>query len=226
MTTLLVARRGCGRNLLACGLRFAAQRGHGGVIRGDEVADHDAHGAGGQRLAGDVVVRGADAQLVAGGKFVPAALVERDYRDAQQLALFIDFGVQRHHLILARHVFQRDLLGVGGHMLDYAKQITLEDVTRKDKVVTLDAKVDEKGQLLSIPVVTFYERGGYKFTAGDQLRITATYDNITGKPLPSGAMGIVVGYFVPADDSAMSALRRKPKSAGKQVAAATPSRDQ
>ncbi len=118
------------------------------------------------------------------------------------------------------------LLGVGGHMHDYAKQITLEDVTRKDKVVTLDAKVDEKGQLLSIPVVTFYERGGYKFAAGDQLRITATYDNITGKPLPSGAMGIVVGYFVPADDSAMAALRRKPKPASKQVAAATPSRDQ
>jgi hypothetical protein len=39
-------------------------------------------------------------------------------------------------------------------------------------------------------------------------------------------MGIVVGYFVPADDSAMAALRRKPKPAGKQVAAATPSRDQ
>jgi len=57
----------------------------------------------------------------------------------------------------------------------------------------------------------FSDRGGYKFAAGDQLRITATYDNVTGKPLPAGAMGIVVGYFLPADDSAMSALRRKPK---------------
>ena len=118
------------------------------------------------------------------------------------------------------------LLGVGGHMHDYAKQIVLEDTTRKETVATLDANVDEKGQLLSMPVVTFFDRGGYKFVAGDELRITATYDNTTGKPLPAGAMGIVVGYFVPADDSAMSALRRKPKPAPHQVAATTSSRDQ
>ena len=113
------------------------------------------------------------------------------------------------------------LLGVGGHMHDYAKQIVLEDATRKETVATLDAKLDEKGQLLSMPVVTFFDRGGYKFSAGDLLRITATYDNTTGKPLPSGAMGIVVGYFLPADDSAMSGLRRKPKPAARQVAAAS-----
>jgi hypothetical protein len=113
------------------------------------------------------------------------------------------------------------LLGVGGHMHDYAKQIVLEDATRKETVATLNANVDEKGQLVSMPVVTFFDRGGYKFAAGDQLRITATYDNTTGKPLSNGAMGIVVGYFLPADDSAMSALRRKSKSAAHQVAATT-----
>ena len=118
------------------------------------------------------------------------------------------------------------LLGVGGHMHDYAKQITLEDTTRKETVATLKANVDEKGQLLSMPVVTFFDRGGYKFAAGDELRITATYDNTTGKPLPGGAMGIVVGYFLPADDNAMSALRRKPKLAPHQVAATTSSPDQ
>jgi hypothetical protein len=112
------------------------------------------------------------------------------------------------------------LLGVGGHMHDYAKQIVLEDTTRKETVATLNANLDEKGQLLSMPVVTFFDRGGYQFAAGDELRITATYDNTTGKPLLAGAMGIVVGYFVPADDSAMTALRRKPKTVNHQVAAA------
>jgi hypothetical protein len=112
------------------------------------------------------------------------------------------------------------LLGVGGHMHDYAKQIVLEDTTRKETVATLDAKLDEKGQLVSMPVVTFFDRGGgYKFDAGDQLRITATYDNTTGKSLPAGAMGIVVGYFLPSQDSALSSLRRKPKPATRQVAA-------
>lgn len=101
------------------------------------------------------------------------------------------------------------LLGVGGHMHDYAKQLVLEDLTRKETVATLDAKVDDHGELISMPTVLFLDRGGYKFAAGDVLTISATYDNTTGKLLRDGAMGIVVGYFVPADDSAMAALRRK-----------------
>jgi hypothetical protein len=105
------------------------------------------------------------------------------------------------------------LLGVGGHMHDYAKQLTLEDVTRKETVATLDAKVDDHGELLSMPTVLFLDRGGYKFDAGDLLKISATYDNPTRKLLRDGAMGIVVGYFVPANDSAMAALRRKPTAA-------------
>ena len=102
------------------------------------------------------------------------------------------------------------LLGVGGHMHDYARQLVLEDATRKETVATLGAKVDENGQLLSMPTVLFIDRGGYKFAAGDVLKISASYNNTTGKLLRDGAMGIVVGYFVPADDSAMAALRRKP----------------
>lgn len=102
------------------------------------------------------------------------------------------------------------LLGVGGHMHDYAKQLVLEDITRKETVATLDAAVDDHGELLSMPTVLFLDRGGYKFAAGDVLKISASYDNTTGKLLRDGAMGIVVGYFVPADDAAMAALRRKP----------------
>lgn len=102
------------------------------------------------------------------------------------------------------------LLGVGGHMHDFGNRLVLEDATRKETVATLDAKVDERGELLSMPTVLFLGQGGYKFAAGDVLKISATYDNTTGKLLRDGAMGIVVGYFVPADDSAMAALRRKP----------------
>jgi hypothetical protein len=72
-----------------------------------------------------------------------------------------------------------------------------------------------------MPVVTFFDKGGYKFAAGDQLRITATYDNPTGRLLRDGAMGIVVGYFVPADDAMMTALRRTPKPQPHQMAGMT-----
>jgi hypothetical protein len=102
------------------------------------------------------------------------------------------------------------LLGVGGHMHDYGKELVLEDATRKETVATLDAKVDANGKLISLPTVLFLDKGGYKFAAGDVLKISATYDNTSGKLLRDGAMGIVVGYFVPSDDSAMAALRRNP----------------
>jgi hypothetical protein len=103
------------------------------------------------------------------------------------------------------------LLGVGGHLHDYGKQVVLQDATRKETVATLDAKVDAQGRLESVPVKLFLQEGGYKFTANDVLKISATYDNPTGKLLREGAMGIAVGYFVPADDSRMAALRREAK---------------
>jgi hypothetical protein len=105
------------------------------------------------------------------------------------------------------------LLGVGGHMHDYGRQIVLQDVSRKETVATLDAKVDAQGRLDSIPVKLFVQEGGYKFAAGDVLKVSVTYDNPTGKLLRDGAMGIAVGYFVAADDAKMAALRRSSKPA-------------
>ena len=105
------------------------------------------------------------------------------------------------------------LVGVGGHMHDYGKQIVLQDVSRKETVATLDAKSDTQGHLESVPVKYFVQEGGYKFAAGDVLKVSATYENPTGKLLRDGAMGIAVGYFVAADDSKMTALRRNSKPA-------------
>lgn len=104
------------------------------------------------------------------------------------------------------------LLGVGGHMHDYAKRLVLEDTTKQETIATLDAVTGESGHLKSMPVMTFYQVGGKKLAAGDQLKVTATYDNTSGKMLPQGAMGIVVGYFVPDDDSALAPLRHAARS--------------
>jgi hypothetical protein len=101
------------------------------------------------------------------------------------------------------------LLGVGGHMHDYGKRIVLQDVSRKETVATLDATSDAQGHLESVPVKLFVQDGGYRFANGDVLKISATYENPTGKLLRDGAMGIAVGYFVATDDAKMAALRRK-----------------
>ena len=105
------------------------------------------------------------------------------------------------------------LVGVGGHLHDYGRQVVLQNSSRNETVATLDAKVDAEGRLESVPVKLFLQEGGYKFAANDVLKISAAYDNPTGKLLRDGAMGIAVGYFFPANDKAMAALRRKTKPA-------------
>ncbi|HYL13301.1 MAG TPA: hypothetical protein VEV41_09700 [Terriglobales bacterium] len=95
------------------------------------------------------------------------------------------------------------LLGVGGHMHDYGRELALENVTRKENIATLDASLDAKGRLLSIPIVYFVQQGGYHLNKDDVVKVTATYDNQSGKQVPQGAMGMVVGYFLPDNDSEM-----------------------
>ena len=103
------------------------------------------------------------------------------------------------------------LLGVGGHLHDYGQQLVLEDATRGQVIVTLASSLDPNGRILSMPVNSFADRGGYRLDKGELVRVTATYDNPTGKSLPQGAMGIVVGYFLPDDPKELSALARRPK---------------
>ena len=67
-----------------------------------------------------------------------------------------------------------------------------------------------QGRLLSMPVVLFSETGGYALAAGDTLTVTASYDNRSGRVLPDGAMGIVVGCFVPEDNAPAFAVLRHP----------------
>ena len=89
------------------------------------------------------------------------------------------------------------LIGVGGHLHDYGRQLTLEDTTTNQKIATLDAQLDPQGRLISIPIVRFAEGGGLALARGDKVKVTAIYDNPTGKHLRDGAMGIAVGYFLP-----------------------------
>jgi hypothetical protein len=103
------------------------------------------------------------------------------------------------------------LLGLGGHLHDYGRGLTLTNATRKELIARLTPELDEKGMLESMPVVTFLSRGGYRLSAGDKLHVSAEYMNLSGQTLPDGAMGIAVGYFLPDDAEAMNSFRRAPK---------------
>jgi len=68
------------------------------------------------------------------------------------------------------------LLGVGGHLHDYGKQIVLQDVSRKETVAILDAKADAEGHLESVPVETVCP--GWGFTNFATGRCTKNFRNV------------------------------------------------
>lgn len=104
------------------------------------------------------------------------------------------------------------LLGVGGHLHNYGEWLVLKDATTQQTVATLAANLDRSGQILSMPIKLFIGRSnnsdGFPLHRGDVLTVTDAYDNPTGKSIPAGAMGIVVGYFLPDDPAAFTSLRR------------------
>ena len=100
------------------------------------------------------------------------------------------------------------LLGVGGHMHDYGALLTLEKFQPTvERIATLPAKLDDKGQIISMPVVTFLDRGGFPLKKGDRVQVEGTYGK-TAIPDAHG-MAIVVGYFLPDSDAEMAKLARK-----------------
>lgn len=108
------------------------------------------------------------------------------------------------------------LLGVGGHLHTYGKELVLDLVTARGasegdvrRIARLVPETDEAGRILSMPVVPFLASGGRPLEAGDVLRVTARYENPTGRRLAEGAMGIVVGYFLPDEDGRMDRFRRE-----------------
>lgn len=113
------------------------------------------------------------------------------------------------------------LLGVGGHLHDYGHELLLRDAATQKEIARLEAKTDSSGNLISTPIKTFFETGGYALKRGDRLEVSATYDNLSGKLIPQGAMGIVVGYFLPSPDSdaALAALQRASKPSAKKSSA-------
>ncbi|MCJ7755839.1 MAG: hypothetical protein MUP13_14860 [Thermoanaerobaculales bacterium] len=90
------------------------------------------------------------------------------------------------------------VLAIGGHVHDYAEFVSLEDVESGKTVIMLKAKTASSGLLLKMPRKYYGVRGeGLKLTAGKTYRVRADYNNVTGKMIPSGAMGLLAGAFAP-----------------------------
>jgi hypothetical protein len=91
------------------------------------------------------------------------------------------------------------IVGLGGHMHDYGRVIEFADATTGEVIYHAAPVADSSGHIEAIPVAFLYgwTRLGAHIVPQHRYRITVSYDNPTGQPIPDGGMGVVGGLFVP-----------------------------
>src|SRR2546430_6168445 len=91
------------------------------------------------------------------------------------------------------------ILGLGGHMHDYGVSLELKDMTTGTVLWRGAPVTDAAGRVLAFPLTRFYNwrRLGVRVVSAHRYRLTAVYENRTGRYIRDGGMGAVAGLFVP-----------------------------
>lgn len=101
------------------------------------------------------------------------------------------------------------LLGVGGHLHDFAESLALVDVATGKVLVALRPKADSSGRVVAVERALYgVSGGGVRLRAGRRYRVEATYAAPPGQILRQGGMGVMVGIFAPEDPARWPALDR------------------
>src|SRR5213592_2436245 len=90
------------------------------------------------------------------------------------------------------------ILGLGGHLHDYGMSLELADVSA-GRVLWHGEPISDGPRVLAFPLTRFYNwhRLGLHIVPTHRYRLTAVYENPTGRLIPDGGMGAVAGLFVP-----------------------------
>lgn len=89
------------------------------------------------------------------------------------------------------------ILGIGGHLRRYGVSLRLDDVTAGTLLWEGRAVRDAAGDVVELPTQTYV--AGIPVEPDHVYRLTATYDNPTGRTIPGGGMGMAGGAIIPAD---------------------------
>lgn len=89
------------------------------------------------------------------------------------------------------------ILALGGHLHRYGTRIRLEDVTKRRILWDGVAERGPDGVVLSVGRDSFLGRLGIPLDTAHTYRVTAFYENPTGRTIPDGAMGTIAGVFKP-----------------------------
>ena len=99
------------------------------------------------------------------------------------------------------------LLAAGTHLHQYGTGLRLEDVSTRTVLWEVRPNVDAKGEVVSMPR-RYFLPFGVPLVPDHLYRLTAEYDNPTGKVLEGGGMGALGGIVIPA-----SGAHGRPRSA-------------
>jgi len=108
----------------------------------------------------------------------------------------------------ARPAVSGRVLAIGGHLHQYGVSLRLEDVAARRVIWDGRPEVDERGEVVGMPVGRFVWRLGVPVRAGRLYRVTAVYENPTGRVIPGGGMGALGGVIVPDDESRWPGIDR------------------
>jgi hypothetical protein len=95
------------------------------------------------------------------------------------------------------------ILGLGGHIHRYGRELHLEEVQDDGSVKVLWRTAPElqgDGDVAAVPRKTFLLRLGLPLRAGRTYRLHALYENPTSDTIPAGGMAEIAGVVVPRGD--------------------------
>jgi hypothetical protein len=100
------------------------------------------------------------------------------------------------------------LVGIGGHVHDFAKYLEFKDVTSGEVLWKGEPALDKDGAVAAMPTKMFYSltRMGVKLDPAHTYRVSVVYENPTGAAIPYGGMGVVAGLFLPDRDTRWPAV--------------------
>ncbi|HEX2451594.1 MAG TPA: hypothetical protein VHJ69_10645 [Gemmatimonadales bacterium] len=120
-----------------------------------------------------------------------------NFRPGRTVAYDLPAGPSRRSFEFVVPISGR-VLGASGHLHDYGIAIRVEDVETGRTVIELRAERDSLGQIRGMPQQLYGVAGrGRPLRAGRRYRITADYDNTSGRAIPLGAMGEIAAIFAP-----------------------------
>lgn len=159
----------------------------------------------------DFVITYSPANTVPRPRDVRPVAIDLGFRPGETDAFDVGPGrtVRKRDFVLATG---GRLLGIGGHLHDYAESIALVDLTSGKTMFELKTRADSSGKVSGVERKLFGVRGdGLKLRAGRPYRVVAVYSNPLGRTLVEGGMAVLAGIFAPDRPSDWPVLDRSDK---------------